>query len=170
MTLLIITVLISGLLLGGLVLLAGKEANKETLPLEGNSIPVESLRHVAMENVKKTQDPQTSGDHFGGGVAGPGIHDEPVEDGLIIHSLEHGAVVVHYDPNQLDENEVGELKDFFRTELRGKKILLPRPNMTTPIIMTSWGQILSLESLDKEKMVLFMAANNDRGPERVGSY
>lgn len=109
--------------------------------------------------------PPTSGPHIGDGVAGPGIKDKPVSDELVVHSLEHGAVVLWYRQD-LNEEEVERLKKVF-SEASGKKIMMPRQNMDTPIALTSWNYILKLEAVDEVKIKEFIEINNDRGPEKA---
>jgi hypothetical protein len=149
---------------------SNKQNERANTPLAGEEQPVQSSIHVSRGRVEQMQDPPTSGDHYGDRVAGPGIHDKPVEDGLTVHSMEHGAVVLHYDPVQLSEEAQKQLKDFFKTELSGKKIMLPRENMSSPIILTSWGQILKLEEVQQDTIKTFFETNDDRGPEKVASY
>lgn len=149
---------------------ANKQNEKLSQPLFGITQEIQGQQHVQRGQVDEVQDPPTSGDHYGDGVAGPGIHEEPVDDGLMVHSMEHGAVVLHYDPEKLAENQINQLKDIFTKEFKGKKIMMPRQGMSAPIIMTSWGQILKLNEADQEQMITFMETNNDRGPEKVSQY
>lgn len=158
------------LVFAGIILSADKQSEKLSIPLAGEEQPIKSSQHVVEGAVEQLQDPPTSGNHYGNGVAGPGIHKEPVEDGLTVHSMEHGAVVLHYDPNQLDEGEQNQLDELFKTEIKGKKIMMPRENMSSPIILTSWGQILKLGNIERTEIINFFEANNDRGPEKVSSY
>ena len=85
----------------------------------------------------------------------------------MIHSLEHGAVGLNYDPEKLSENQINQLKSIFNKSFKGKKMMMPRKNMSSPIIMVSWGQTLKLDSIDEVKMVEFMTNNNDRGLEKT---
>lgn len=154
----------------GIILVASKQESKNNLPLAGESIPEEGRTHIPRGQMKEVNDPPTSGDHYGDGVAGAGIHDEPVEDGLMVHSLEHGAVGLNYDPEKLSQEQVDQLKTIFNDKFKGKKMMMPRKNMSSPIIMTSWGQMLKLDAIDEVKMVEFMTNNNDRGPEKVSMF
>ena len=88
----------------------------------------------------------------------------------MIHSLEHGAVGLNYDPEKLTEEQVNQLKDLFNNKFKGKKMMMPRKNMSSPIIMVSWGQMLKLDNFDETRMVEFMTNNNDRGPEKVSVF
>lgn len=151
----------------GIILLASGQESKNNLPLAGESTPEIGRNHVPRGQMEDVNDPPTNGDHYGDGVAGPGIHDNEVEDGLMVHSLEHGAVALNYDPEKLDENQINKLKEIFDNMFRGKKMMMPRIGMSAPVIMVSWGQMLKLEDIDEDKMLEFMTNNNDRGPEKV---
>ena len=167
----IVAIVLGSSVLFVLLLLAADRQNKKlSAPLAGEMQPSQGAAHVPRGTLVNAQDPPTSGDHYGDGVAGPGIHDEPVADGLTVHSMEHGAVVLHFDPNQLSEEEIKDLRNFFGSELSGKKIMLPRENMSKPIILTSWEQLLALDAFDSEQIVAFFETNNDRGPEKVPTY
>lgn len=162
--------LVSILFLAFVLVSSNKQNERLSMPLAGEMQEDLGLRHVPQGTLDQTKDPRTSGDHYGGGLAGAGIHEEPVDDGLTLHSMEHGAVVLHYDPENLTTEQKEQLKEIFLTKFKGKKIMMPRENMSKPIIMTSWGQILKLDSIDEEKLVNFMSTNNDRAPEKVSSY
>ena len=57
--------------------------------------------HVPYEQVENTQynsDPPTSGPHVVTWVK-PGVYDKPAHKGELIHSLEHGYIVINYNCN-----------------------------------------------------------------------
>ena len=58
------------------------------------------------------------------------------------------------------------LKNIFN-EASGKKIMMPRSNMDTPIALTSWTYLMKLDKVDAEKIKEFIEINNDRGPEKA---
>ncbi len=154
-----------------IIILSANDQNEElSKPLAGEEQPNQGAAHIPRGALAQKQDPPTSGSHYGDGVAGPGIHDEPVDDGLTLHSMEHGAVVLHYDPEKLSGEQIEQLKDIFLSKLRGKKIMMPRTNMSKPIIMTSWGQILSLDEIKEDELINFIEINNDRGLEKSSTY
>ena len=88
------------IIIGGVWLSDKQETeNLERLskPLIGERIADLGAQHVARgeSHPPYNSNPPTSGWHWAG-VAGSGIKDEPVPDELILHSMEHGAVVVWY--------------------------------------------------------------------------
>lgn len=68
-------------------------------PAPGNRVKDEGREHVSINEVEKTiynSNPPTSGQHTVTWVK-PGIYKEPQSEGELLHSLEHGYVVIHYN-------------------------------------------------------------------------
>ncbi len=157
------------IIVGG-VWLSSKEGtkNKEKLskPLMGEKMVNEGAVHVAKgkSHPAYKSNPPTSGPHWVD-VAGPGVKTEPVADELVLHSMEHGAVVVWYRED-LEQSEVDKIKEAFYSS-SGKKIMLPRKDLDAPVALTSWGYLLKLETIDAEKIKEFIETNNDRAPEKA---
>jgi len=143
-----------------------ENAEKLSRPLMGEKMADEGAGHVDRDETHSAykSNPPTSGPHWEG-VAGPGIKTEPVPDELILHSMEHGAVVVWYRED-LSEKDVDTIKEAFNSA-SGKKIMLSRANLDVPVALTSWGYLLKLESIDEEKIKEFIETNNDRAPEKA---
>ncbi len=143
-----------------------KMQEKLSKTLIGEKMPDQGAVHVARgaEHVEYNSNPPTSGPHWAG-VAGPGIKTEPVADELVLHSMEHGAAVVWYRAD-LSAEEVEKIKTAFNKS-SGKKIMLSRENLDTPLALTSWGYLLKLEAVDEEQIVAFIETNNDRAPEKA---
>lgn len=87
----------------GLVLLGGGYwvYTYVTAPVPGQEVSDLGRAHVSFEEVEKTtynSNPPTSGPHLETWVK-PGIYSEPQHEGELIHSLEHGYVVISYNCN-----------------------------------------------------------------------
>ena len=70
-----------------------------TTPAPGTEVTDQGRTHVSAEEVAKTvykSNPPASGPHLVT-WAKPGIYTEPQQEGELIHSLEHGYVVIHYN-------------------------------------------------------------------------
>ena len=92
-----------------------------------------------------------------------GIYDQPVPTENAIHSMEHGAVWVTYDPG-IDEGEIAALTDAARGD--GLLILSPYPDQDSPIVLTTWDRQLALETAADERYDEFMSRYRGlRGPE-----
>lgn len=163
--------LVSALLVVGVSLLVEKkevnEENKLTKPLLGEKIEEMKSPHITLKDAHEpyNSNPPTSGPHTGNDVAGGGIKDTPVADEIVVHSLEHGAVVLWYS-DDVGQEDLEKLKKIFN-EAVGKKIMIPRKNMDKPIALTSWSYRLLLETVDEEKIKEFIETNNDRAPEKA---
>lgn len=109
--------------------------------------------HAAYNSV-----PPTSGPHVGGKAA-DGIHDEQIPDELQLHNLEDGGVIVHYDPVRVASSTVDELASLVG-DYGDNVILEPytTPSLPTPIVLTAWGRIDTLEALDRERIRQFISA------------
>ncbi len=108
-------------------------------------------------------EPPTGGPHFGVPQR-IGTYVDPVPDGAAIHTLEHGAVWMSYDPEQVDEATLRELRDLARTF--DKDVLLsPRPENAKPIMAVSWGRLLALDRFDAPQLEAFVRTNRNRSPE-----
>lgn len=127
------------------------------------TFPDLGTEHVSPgEPIAYNSDPPTSGPHFD--TTPPcGIHRQPVPDGAVLHSMEHGAVVLHYDP-ELPEDAIVEMEEIAR-RLRGELIVVPRPGIEAPVVLTAWRQLLSLESVSEDVVAAFLREHGNRSPE-----
>jgi hypothetical protein len=93
-----------------------------------------------------------------GGVHSPrwqncGIYDQPVEVKNAVHSMEHGAVWIAYNPS-LPAEEV----DLLRDNVQGQSYLLltPYPNLDGNVVLTAWGVQLQVDSAADERVAQFI--------------
>jgi len=120
--------------------------------------------------------PPTSGPHDGGGVQEAGFYtaeDLPsspqVLFGDVVHSLEHGAVVVYYDPEAVTPEARESLQAFAdrHTDPFASVVVLPHPGEPTAAYeLTAWKHRLYLEGYDARVVRAFVAEYLGRGPER----
>lgn len=111
-------------------------------------------------------DPPSGGNH-NPSAAPAGIftlEDKP-PDGQIVHSLEHGYVVIWHRPD-LDAGAMGQLRDLTREYARDV-LLVPRPSLTQPVAATAWHRRLLCERVDTESLERFITAYRNEGPEKV---
>jgi hypothetical protein len=106
--------------------------------------------------------PPTSGPHAAT-PASCGIYRQEVPDALAVHSLEHGAVIVQYDP-ATSASTRSEIESFAR-DAGSHIIVAPRESLDGEIAATAWTKKLTLdESLEGLDAFYFRYARN--GPER----
>jgi hypothetical protein len=90
-----------------------------------------------------------------------GIYDQPVELGGALHSMEHGAVWLTYQPD-LSTSDVESL----RALVRGHSYVLmsPYPAQPNPVVMTAWGVQLRIDSLPDDRIAKFISYY-EQGPQ-----
>lgn len=102
--------------------------------------------------VEYEQSPPVGGDHS------PiwtncGVYTEPVPNENSVHSLEHGAVWIAYNP------EIGQEGIDRLTEIVGSRsyvLLSPYPDLDTPVAASAWGLQLKVDSADDPRLVTFL--------------
>jgi len=146
-----------------------KQQEKLAEPLMGDEIQIQGTQHIkeGESHPDYNSNPPTSGWMYGG-VAGPGVHDTEVADELLIHSMEHGAVIVHYKAD-LPKDQIDQIKTAFNS-VSGKRILVPRSNLDAAVALTSWGRLLTLQTVDTDKIKAFIETNENRAPEKSNMY
>jgi len=110
-----------------------------------------TFNHVEGE-VEYAQNPPVGGDH-NGVWQNCGVYSEPVVDENAVHSLEHGAVWVTYDPS-LPADQV-ELLDA-QAASNNYVLVTPRDDLPTPVVASAWGLQLQLEDATDERLSTFV--------------
>ncbi|HHV20210.1 MAG TPA: DUF3105 domain-containing protein [Propionibacterium sp.] len=101
--------------------------------------------------VSYPMEPPVGGDHRPSWL-NCGVYEQPVPNEYAVHSLEHGAVWVTYQP-ELPAADVATLKD----ALPGTyTVLSPYPGQDAPVIASAWGHQLKLESADDPRLAEFI--------------
>jgi hypothetical protein len=131
--------------------------------------PSEGRAHVERgTNVDYDTSPPTSGPHYDGTVEA-GFYEETPPVGDLVHTLEHGAVVVYYDPGATTP-EARESLQAFASEHTGtwrSVVVAPNPadDPESPYVLTAWRHMLRMERYDAEVVQAFVAEFLGRGPE-----
>lgn len=88
-----------------------------------------------------------------------GIYDQPVRTEHAVHSLEHGAVWLAYQPD-LPAEQLDSLRALVRDEQRrlGERLIIlsPKADLTDPIVATAWQVQLRLADPTDERLVQFV--------------
>jgi Protein of unknown function (DUF3105) len=92
-----------------------------------------------------------------------GTHAEPILDENQVHTLEHGAVGIQYEPT-LAAREIAILEDI-AASYDSHVFTAPRPDMRTPIVVTSWAHMMRLGSLDASAIRTYIDEFRMQGPE-----
>jgi cell division septal protein FtsQ len=91
-----------------------------------------------------------------------GIYSQQMPAEFAVHSLEHGAVVIWYQPS-LDTEEISGLEAVVN-RFDDRVILSPNAELTQPVVATGWNRLKAYNSADPE-LEQFIATYRNRGPE-----
>ncbi|NIT03589.1 DUF3105 domain-containing protein [Candidatus Saccharibacteria bacterium] len=134
-------------------------------PLPGEAAADLGREHVAVgTEVPYNSNPPTSGPHYSDWTRA-GIYDEEIEDGYLIHSLEHGYIVFSYRDPEFKEELVRVVQNLPRWNW--KIIVVPRENLDVSLALTAWGRILKLESIEETQIDDFVSTFRNAGPEQT---
>lgn len=81
-----------------------------------------------------------------------GYYDEHIFNWHGVHSLEHGAVWITYDPD-LPQDQIDTLRD---KADQGYVLVSPYPGMDAPVIASVWGKQIKLNGADDERLDAFI--------------
>lgn len=81
-----------------------------------------------------------------------GVYADPVPAHHAVHSLEHGAVWLSYEPG-IPADQLAELE---RLADQPYILLSPYPGQGAPVKATAWGLQLSLDEFDSDQLRLFI--------------
>lgn len=179
-----------------------------TSPQPGTSVVDQGREHVTEgTQVSYNSNPPTSGPHYEAWEKA-GIYDQPLSDGKLVHSLEHGYIIIsyncdypkksflkdfavfahednieatpssssatqpHLDLSQWTQDKncqelVAKLTDLAKKMRVWKLILVPRPSLDERIALTAWARIDKFNSFDEKRIVDFINAFRDHGPEKT---
>jgi hypothetical protein len=147
-------------LLGLLVILVAKGGAKSNPNGPDGTQSFDSLsRNHTTSPVQYPQTPPVGGDHDPTPQT-CGIYDAPIRNENGVHSMEHGAVWVTYQPN-LPSDQLQKLRSLVTANYKGssKYILLsPYPGLDSPIVASAWGKQLKVSSADDARLASFLRA------------
>lgn len=78
-----------------------------------------------------------------------GVHGRQFEDELMVHTLEHGAVGIAYDPAALAPDDIKTIEEKVM-EFDSHTFSVPYDGMETPISLLAWGHMIRLDEYDEE--------------------
>lgn len=133
--------------------------------LMGEAVQIATSSHVTSASELQIPPgvPPAGGPHYVNPLPG-GVYDQPVEDGRVIHSLEHGLVWITYKPGAISDAQLKELRDLVDGRKRDV-VLSPRPNNNDALVAVSWGRRLVIKPGDMKTVKDFISTNLNRSPE-----
>jgi hypothetical protein len=116
-----------------------------------------SVHILATERAAYDRTPAFGGPHDGTWAACTGnVYPNAVRTENMVHSLEHGAVWIAYNPQQI----TGPALDALKVRVNGHPytMMSPFPGLDKPISLQSWGHQLKLDKTDDPRIDQFIAA------------
>ena len=151
-TILVAAILVSIVAAFVVVVILDSRQGASSEPPEGTEeIDVGEAGQHTEQNVDYESTPPAGGDH------NPvwqncGTYSEPVRNETSVHSLEHGAVWITYQPD-LPESQVSQLEELAQGE--SYVLVSPFEGLDSPIVASAWGNQLAVEDASSEKLQQF---------------
>lgn len=140
------------------------ESSQTVAELPVDAPPISTYELATRDHVEGTveypQTPPVGGDHDAV-WQNCGVYREPVADENAVHSLEHGAVWITYEPGT-DEAVIEELEAFADNQTH--VLVTPYTGLPTPIVLTAWGVQQQLEEFDAAVVGSFVRTYEE-GPQ-----
>jgi hypothetical protein len=139
---------------------AGKDALARV-----ESFPNDGQVHVPIgTRVTYRTDPPTSGNHWERWVD-PGRYSEVPPNEMLVHSLEHGHIVIYIERPTAEAVRLLTLwSNIWRGSWDGI-VVVPRPGLGSGVILTAWTKMLRQDAFDAAGAAAFIEAYRGRGPE-----
>ena len=96
-----------------------------------------------------------------------GIYDNEQTFEPLVHTMEHGAVVLYYQPLVFSADEIAQFRLLASRLLQdGRRfVLTPSTRIGQPLVLASWGRLLPLEQFEPDTIEAFLAAFEGDAPE-----
>ena len=163
----VLGVLAFGAMLGYLVY-----QQSRPVPHPGRDIPIQGRTHIAVGQPHDpyNSEPPSSGPHYDT-PAQAGFYDRAPADEYLIHSMEHGYVIIWYNCDQYKDGTCDQLKAKVKDAMGAagvstvtgtlKLIGVPRAGQKTEIALSAWGHIDIPEGFSKQGILDFIRGYRD---------
>lgn len=157
-----------------IVYLAWKQS--QPIPKTGKAIPLQGAQHIPVGQPHEpyNSNPPTSGPHYAD-PAQAGFYDEAPVDEHLVHSLEHGYVILWYNCSALSDGQCSQLKSQIKEVMQAagtssitqtsKLIAVPRQKMDTELALTTWERLDAFDAFDRQRILNYIKAFRDQAPE-----
>ena len=129
--------------------------------------PIAGIETFTVESAAHTEDPVTyPQDPPAGGPHAPawqkcGAYDAPIRNENAVHSQEHGAVWITYQPDLPDT----EVKALAKLAEHTSVLVSPYPGLKDPVVVSAWGAQLRIDTADDPRIGAFIERYAGKGPE-----
>lgn len=165
----IFTMLPITLLVGGVVAFA---LTQQAKPLAGTKYSDLGREHISLgdSHVPYNSNPATSGPHAP--AARWGVYTSPIADEQLVHNLEHGGIVITYQPSisEADRSKLeGIANSFSPVGVAGitPVILAPREKNDRPVSVSAWTWAQSFDGVDEAGIKNFYNDHVGKAPEPI---
>lgn len=116
--------------------------------------------------------PATSGEHWPT-PTNWGIYTNSLPEELILHNLEHGGLVIWYQPADIGTEDLAALQAWVQSQVQSEryKVLLSPwdgADFEHAIAVTSWNWLLYLDETDTDQLRQFLDDHYGDAPEPFG--
>lgn len=149
---------------------AGKRKDflNQHVSIDVQSFESEGREHTPDKVTYKTF-PPTSGAQFVTPAA-YGFYKEAPAFEYLVHSLEHGDIVIYYKPGLGDKDMQSQRKLSAITYQGSGVEVVPNGDIDTPVVATAWTKMMKLPSVDEAKLKQFMYRFMYEGPEKLAHH
>ena len=91
-----------------------------------------------------------------------GVYDKNADITQLIHSLEHGYVILFY--NGIPQDQIDQLVRIQQSDPY-KLSVAEYPNMPQKVALAAWGNLQNCEGVNEQVIRSFVAQFRDHGPE-----
>lgn len=129
-------------------------SSTSNVDIEGlQTFPNQQQGHIS-DPVTYSESPPVGGQH-NPAWQNCGVYSQTIANENGVHTLEHGAVWITYQPN-LPADQIEKLQTL--TRQGGYRLLTPYTDLTSPIVISAWGYQLALENADDPRLAQFIEA------------
>ena len=146
-------------------------------PCVVKTYPDQGRQHVTKlpKGFKYNSYPPTSGPHYPPGNLAPAVwnfYDQPIDEIILVHNLEHGGVVVQYG-SKVPQSTIQQIADWYQKDPRGL-LVAPFPadapaRVADKVTLSAWTHLSTCTGFDEEAFDAFVQnyrAPNGDNPEK----
>jgi hypothetical protein len=118
-----------------------------------------------VQNPTYTVNPPAGGDHYPVPASAGVYTANPPPDSQLVHSLEHGYVILWFDPT----TESADLQKIVAAAQKypADTLVVPRSGMPVPLAATAWHHRLLCQGFNEGALLNFIAQYRNQGPEKI---
>ncbi len=90
---------------------------------------------------------------------------------MVVHAMEHGAVVLWYTPTDLNADDIAALTEIVSEHFNDNEYAIQAPygGLNSPIMLVAWGVRLPLDNVDERAIDQFFDEFHDDAPEPLAA-